>query len=233
MPMRILVFVLVFANLLFFAWARGYLGSGEPEALRAGDQLRADQMRIVSNDKPPPETRARAENAAAPEVEAPAPAAPRAEVCLVLSEVPQNEADAVTRLFAEKLPAFRLSRAAMPGNSNYWVYIPPLKTRRDAENKVAELKRLGVKEYYIMPEGADGFAISLGVFSTRERAESTLAALRERGVRSSRLAERIRGSGLAQIEFAGPAAQAGEARQALVQALPQAKLGACGHGAAP
>ncbi|MDR1936156.1 MAG: hypothetical protein LBS49_11375 [Candidatus Accumulibacter sp.] len=230
--MRVFVFVLVFANLLFFAWTRGYLGSGETDALRAGEPLRASQLRIVSNDQPP--EGARAENTSPPSAESLAepPAeslagSPRGEVCIALSEVPQLEADALERLFAEKLPAFRLSRAAMPGSVSYWVHIPPFRTRREAESKVGELRRLGVREYFIMQEGADSFAISLGLFSTPGAAESTLAALRERGVRSARLAERPRNSGLAQIELVGPESQAGEARQALGQALPQAKPGVC------
>lgn len=147
--------------------------------------------------------------------------------------MPQAEADALERLFAEKLPGFRLSRTVMPGNSSYWVHIPPFKTRREAENKVAELKKLGVKDYFVMQEGgADSFAISLGLFSTQEAAESSLAALKEKGVRSARLVERPRKSALARIEFQGPEAQAGEMRQTLGQVLPQAEPGACGRSTA-
>ena len=225
--MRTVVFLLVLANLLFFAWTRGVLGTGDPDALRAGEPLRADQIRLVSNDQPPAENRARVE-------EAPPPAEPPQEnVCVALSDVPQAEADALERLFAEKLPGFRLSRTVMPGNSSYWVHIPPFKTRREAENKVAELKKLGVKDYFVMQEGgADSFAISLGLFSTEEAAESSLAALKEKGVRSARLVERPRKSALARIEFQGPEAQAVEVRQALGQVLPQAEPGACGRSTA-
>ena len=113
------------------------------------------------------------------------------------------------------------------------MHIPPFKTRSDAENKVAELKKLGIKEYFVMQEGGtDGFAISLGLFSTQEAAESSLAALKEKGVRSARLVERPRKSALARIEFQGPEAQAGEMRQTLGQVLPQAEPGACGRSTA-
>ena len=54
--MRIFVFLLFLANLLFFAWTRGYFGVTEnADAFRVSQQLRADQVRIVSNDVPPPE----------------------------------------------------------------------------------------------------------------------------------------------------------------------------------
>ena len=58
--MRTLVFLLVLANLLFFAWTRGALGLGEADAPRPGEPLRADQIRLVSNDRPPEAGRARA-----------------------------------------------------------------------------------------------------------------------------------------------------------------------------
>lgn len=231
--MRTVVFLLVLANLLFFAWTRGVLGTGDPDALRAGEPLRADQIRLVSNDQPPAENRARVAEAPPPAEPAAPVEPPQESVCIALSDVPQAEADTLERLFAEKLPAFKLSRTAMPGNSSYWVHIPPFKTRREAENKVAELKKLGVKDYFVMQEGgADSFAISLGLFSTQEAAESSLAALKEKGVRSARLVERPRKSALARIEFQGPEAQAGEMRQTLGQVLPQAEPGACGRSTA-
>jgi hypothetical protein len=233
--MRVLVFLLVLVNLLFFAWARGDLGGGEPGEMQVGAQLRPEQIRIVSKDQAPPalalptSVDSPSEPPVAPEpVREPA----REEVCIVLSEVSQNDADSIERLFAEKLPAFRLSRTAMTGNPGYWVHIPPFRTRREAESKVAELRRLGVRDYFIMQEGVDSFAVSLGLFSTPGAAESAHAALREKGVRTARIIERLRKSTLSQIEFLGPRAQSGEMRRILGEALPQAKIGVCGRTAA-
>ena len=46
--MRIAVFLLVLANLLFFVWTRGYLGTpANPDARRAEQQLLADQVLVV------------------------------------------------------------------------------------------------------------------------------------------------------------------------------------------
>jgi cell division septation protein DedD len=141
------------------------------------------------------------------------------------------EVDSLERLLAERLPVFRLSRRILPVNPNYWVHIPSLRTRRDAENKVGELRRLGVREYFITQE-SDGFAVSLGLFSTQGAAESQLATLREQGVRSARVSERPRRQSPPRIELLGPEPQAGELRQLLAQALPQARMGACGRSAA-
>ena len=52
--MRVFVFLLILANLLFLAWTKGYLGSpSNPDALRAQNQLLANQVKVVSRDVPP------------------------------------------------------------------------------------------------------------------------------------------------------------------------------------
>jgi hypothetical protein len=51
--MRVLVFLLVLANLLFFAFARGYLGGGDnPDAERVRQQLQPERIHIVSKGEP-------------------------------------------------------------------------------------------------------------------------------------------------------------------------------------
>lgn len=238
--MRAFVFLLAFANLLFFAWTHGYLEAGDSDASRAAGQLRAEQIRIVSNDQAPEEKRARGEANPTP-TEAPLSpvtptslpvVTPREEICFTLSDVSPGEADSLERLFAEKLPAFKLLRTAMPGNSSYWVHIPSFKTRREAETRVEYLKRSGIREYFIMQEGNDNFAISLGLFSTPGAADSTLAALKEKGVYAATISERPRKSTLSRIELLGPESRAGEMRQLLGQALPQAKPVVCARSAA-
>ena len=49
MAIRLFFFLLVFANLLFFAWAQGYFGRTDEnrEPQRLAQQLQADKLRIV------------------------------------------------------------------------------------------------------------------------------------------------------------------------------------------
>jgi hypothetical protein len=69
--------------------------------------------------------------------------------------------------------------------------LPPQGSRAGAAKKVAELKGLGIDEYFIVPEeGRMQWAVSLGVFSTEEAARSRLEALRARGVRTAQIGER-------------------------------------------
>lgn len=63
--------------------------------------------------------------------------------------------------------------------SKYWVYIPPLKSRAEAQKKQEELKDLGIEDSMIMQDNNKWrHAVSLGVFSTQEAADKYLADLR-------------------------------------------------------
>ncbi len=220
--MRLFVFLLILANLLFFAWTHEYLGvSRDSDAYRVNQQLLADRISVVSNDQPPPEV-SRPEKTAKPVERAPA------EVCVALGEMPVAAVESIEALLTEKLPAFKVARTAVPGNSSYWVNIPPLKNKREAENKAAELKKFGVKEFFIVQEsGPNSLAISLGLFSTQEAAESALDTLRDKGVRSARITERPHKPAVAHVEIRGPEAQAAELNQIIAQAAPESSRGAC------
>jgi len=59
------------------------------------------------------------------------------------------------------------------------------------DKKLAELKRLGVDDFYaIQDEGKFRFAVSLGVFSSKDGAAKRLEAVRAKGVRTALSAER-------------------------------------------
>jgi len=71
------------------------------------------------------------------------------------------------------------------------VFIPPQANRAAALKKTAELKSLGIDDYFILQdEGKMRWALSLGVFSSEEAARSRLEALRAKGVRSAQTGER-------------------------------------------
>jgi hypothetical protein len=73
----------------------------------------------------------------------------------------------------------------------YWVHIPPLKTKSDADRKVRELRDLGVTEFFVVQDaGQWRYAISLGIFRSEEAAQAFLARLKQRGVRSAIVARR-------------------------------------------
>ena len=225
--MRAFVFLLILANLLFFAWVRGYFAaSSDADALRVQQQLLADKVKIVARDEPPAET-IKPEKAGKP-VEKKAP-----EICLLLSDLPIADVLRVEALLADKLPAFRAERSMNAGSGSYWVYIPPLPGRQDADKKAGELKKLRVPEFFVVQDGPNRFAISLGIFSSREAATDRLEELRAKGVKSARIGERDVKPASASLEIHGPEAQADSLRQAVAEALPQNKPATCRIQAAP
>ena len=65
--------------------------------------------------------------------------------------------------------------------TRHWVFIPPVRERRTAEARMAQLRSQGVAEMSIRPDNA----ISLGVFSSEEGARRFLASLEGKGVRGA------------------------------------------------
>ena len=234
--MRVFVFLLILGNLLFAAWTQGYLGTPEsPDALRAQQQLNAERLTIVARDEPPPLRGERAEKAARAEKsaekgskgeETPEPAKP-VELCLKVAGVPADPAQSFVEQLGEKLPAFRAQRSAQAGSSGFWVFIPPFATRREAESKAAELKKLGVPEFFVVQDGAQARAISLGVFSTREAASARLEQLRGKGVRSAKVGERPGKPALFDLTLTGPEGSGEALRRLLADRLSDYSVTSC------
>lgn len=92
----------------------------------------------------------------------------------------------------------KMDRQQMGKTPVFWIHIPPLKNAFLAEKKMGELGRLGVGGYSRV-ENDDKWnnAISMGFFHNVEDAQSALASLRAKGVRSAVMGAR----NLDQVEF--------------------------------
>jgi len=282
--MRALVFALVFANLLLFAWAQGYFGSpASADAARLQQQLNTDKLFIVGRgetqspdkaasaeptaadvaaptagkdsaldaakaaekpadgatgkagdkvgDKPAekPSDKTTAKPGAASQKAAETKAPPR---CLQWHDLAAADADRLERLVAERFAGASRARSVPPvvaASAGWWVFIPPLANRAEAERKASELKRLAVPEFFIVQEaGANRLAISLGIFSTEEAANERLNELREKGVRSARVGERNTSPRGATLEVRISDSDFEALRLAAAQTLPAARASACG-----
>ena len=85
----------------------------------------------------------------------------------------------------------RLTQRKADETIGWWVYIPPLASRQVANQKSAELKSLGVDDYFIVSEDPKWRnAIQFGLFKTEEAARSRLDGLRAKGVRSAQTGKR-------------------------------------------
>ncbi len=65
----------------------------------------------------------------------------------------------------------------------YWVLLPPAESRDKARESIARLKKLNVKDYFLVATGEMTNAVSLGVFSKFESAHRRIKEMQELGFR--------------------------------------------------
>lgn len=223
--MKLLVFLLVLGNLLFYAFSTGLIGtSGGGEEVRVGQQINPESIRIVARGEAPPPAAATPATPE-PEVEKPAealPASPEAvPVCLAWAALAPVAAERVARVVSGGFADFKLERRPAGESTGWWVHIPPLANKAAADKKAQELKALGVSDYFVVQEGATRNAISLGIFSSEKGGRERLAELQAQGVRSAKLVPRPDKDGNQQIELRGPADRRAALLAALAEALPK------------
>ncbi len=224
--MRITVFLLLLANLLLFVWTQGYLGASDnPDARRLAQQLVPERVSIVSRGEPPRPTSKKTD---AEKVLDNGGDKKPVESCQLWSQLVAGDADQVERLLADRFAALKVKRNTVGEITGYWVFIPPLASREEANRKVVELQELGVKDYFIVSSsGPSPLAISLGTYRNEDAAKARLEALRARGVRSARVGERRSEAALTQLEVHGPAVELDALRRAIVVLLPKAGAAPC------
>ena len=188
--MRALFLLMVLANLVFFAYAQVAHEGGGPERQIPLLQIAPERIRLLEAGRG-----ARREKPPAPRKSIP-PAPPKVATaapgaCLEWGVFAgPGVAKAEAALAKLELPAGSVARTVTDA-SGYWVYIPPLKTKADADRKVGELQELGVTEFFVVQEpGQWRYAISLGIFRSEEAAQTFLASLRRQKVRSAIAARR-------------------------------------------
>lgn len=173
--MRVLFLVLLLANLAFFAWSWLFAPPHpSADARPLSRQIEPDKLAILSPSQaaalPPP--------AAAAE---PGPSA-----CLEWGSFTSEDARRAERALEPLALGDRLGQRRAEEKASWWVYIAPQPNRPAAQKKAAELKSLGIDEWFIVPdEGRWRHAISLGVFRTEAAARNRLEALSAKGVRSA------------------------------------------------
>lgn len=233
--MKALVFLLVLGNLLFYAFTEGYFGRpGNPDGERIERQVLPERMRIVSRGEAP------AAPAKAPEplkvalavdeakVEPAAQAEKSAPVCLAWDNLSVAEADRLGTVLTGQFAGFRLARQQVDGESSgWWVFVPSLPGKAEAERKAGELRQFGVTDYFIIQEGPNRHAISLGVFSSEKGGQDRLAELKDKGVRSARLMPRPAKDGTVSLQATGPSAIKSAMLDAVARALPRAEARDC------
>lgn len=172
--MRLLFLILLLANVAAFGYIRYAESRVGADAQIAMLQISPEKLRLLKSGPP----------ASAPREDRTATAQP-SPACLEWSGIAANDAARAAAALAKLELGDKLSQQD-GGAEGYWVYIPPLKTRADAEKKAGEARALGATDSYVVLDSEPWrFAIALGAFRTEEAANNYLAQVRQKGVRSA------------------------------------------------
>lgn len=176
--------ILLVINILFFTMMQ--LGSSHGrEPLRGHEPVNAEKIVLLAEtQKAPVLALAMSESPVKPGDGAPVEV--KSEICLEWGQFSGDTLKRVAQALDQLQLGVNLMQHKAEKSGGYWVYVTPRKTLQEAQKKVDELKRLGVRESYIVrePSGMQ-YAISLGIFSTAEAAAKYLDQLREKGVKSA------------------------------------------------
>lgn len=203
--LRLTFFLLLFANLIFFAWSQGHLGTTDAgrEPQRLANQLAPEKLRIT----------AAGEKTATP-------------LCRQVTGLTAEEAEGAKQALARA--GITADIGVAEDAPRYWVNIPPQPNRAAADKKAVELRKLGVEDFTI--ETADGprrHAVTLGLFRTEPLAREYLLGLGKRGVKSARIDVLDAPPPTTRLTARGTAEVVSRSVADLLAKAPQAKVADC------
>jgi len=172
--MRIVLILLLLANLTLYAYTR--LDSGSSEAVLLQDQIQPDKIKLLS-----PQQVASL---------GPAKVAALADVCIEWGPFADPER---TRALADVEPLALgrlLTQKRVEFDNGYWVTAGPFSNRGAAETRVTELRRQGAKDLAIADAGRGQFAVSFGTYRTEAAAVARADELAALGINVAKVQPR-------------------------------------------
>jgi hypothetical protein len=157
--MRLLLLVLIIANVLAYGYIRFAASRVGSDCQIAGLQINRDKLKLV---KPGTPLSLQSDGNA----------------CYEWGAFGAEDAGRAAAALA-KLGLGATQRAAA---ADYWVYIPAFKDRAAANRTSFALNNAGVSDFFVIPDNRGGFAISLGIFRTEAAAADYLAQVKRKGV---------------------------------------------------
>ncbi|MCX7166169.1 MAG: hypothetical protein NTV11_07825 [Rhodocyclales bacterium] len=205
---RLFFFLLVFANLIFFAWTQGYLGASDEsrEPQRLAQQIHAEKLRIVHD--------------------VPASAVKSADMaCRLVNGLNVAEAEALKA--AVEAAGGEAKISPVPRPPIFLVLIADLANQAAAEKKVGELTRFGVQGHSSVPLKSGRYEIVFGSFPTEPAAREFLQGIAKRGIKSARLDKREQPILKSVVETRAPASTLLQQLPKLIAPYADATLGEC------
>ena len=188
--LRLAVLILLLANAGYYAWSQGLLRAwglapatqSEPERLER--QLNPEALKLLPAQSQPPAETDEPEPAEAAAAAPSAPPTPSPRQCLQAGSFDERQAAAL-RQAAATLPSgsWTLDAVVVPGR--WMVYMGRFADAEAVDKKRAELRALGIA--YDRPGATLEPGLSLGRYSSEERAQVALRDLARQGVRTARV----------------------------------------------
>lgn len=185
--MRTLILLLIAANALLYGYEAGAFGPVNREGhdpLRLSQQIDPDKIKLINTE------------ASAPLI-VPLALAPslgtsgRTLACIEFGGFNTDETRRADQLLATLDLGSRLTQRHLDDQATYIVYLPPYKTKADADHAAAELRRIGVTDFFVIQDpGPFHLAISLGIFHSEEGAKGLATTLSQQGVKNAKTGER-------------------------------------------
>lgn len=174
--MRLLALLLLLANLLYAAWAQGWLAAygwqprAQQEPERMAQQVNAERLVLFD-----PAQLAESTNTT-----------PSSLSCLMTPELGVAERDAVIAAARGVLPegSWRIEEQAAA--LRYAVYMGPYPSQKELDAKAEQLKGMGLR-YDLTGNGAQSAGLSLGSYASQAQAEEALKAFVAKGVRTAKV----------------------------------------------
>lgn len=206
--MRLVLMLLVLANLGVFAWSQWYsevAGNRMPQG--RVDAGHGERLVLVSErGETPSDSTGLAHTAPGPaHQDADSPegkpeVAPQA-VCATVGPFDQLDlARLAQQRLAELGKGARIRESGGQIRSGFWVHLPPFASRNAAKQVEAELRERGVRDLFIVTESEQRNAISLGLFTTPDRADQRAAEIGRLGF-TPRVSERFRDATVYWVDF--------------------------------
>jgi len=154
--MKWFIYLLLICNIGFAAWHFRGLDMREDGAVAALDISNENQLVLLSEFKP---QQKKTKTSLA------------GKLCYSLGPfTKKSESKKAQILLKEnKVETARL-RLRDTSRSGYWVILPATESRKEANKHIAKLKKLKIKDYFLVATGSHENAVSLGVFSQKKLA---------------------------------------------------------------
>jgi len=172
--MRIVVFLLLAANLTLFVYL--WLPSGGGEGFRMEQQIQPEKVKVLT----PQEVAALG----------PAKVAALADVCVEFGPFSDAERAKVINDLEPLALGRLLTQRRVELDNAYTVGISPFPSRNAAENRAGELRRQGVKDVTVADAGRGQFSVNFGAFRTEPPAVAYADELTKQGIKLVRVQPR-------------------------------------------